>query len=89
MVTHLEQRVWAKRKAASAEAVVDHLSLAGGFGIAFEQGGRLAEDKTHDKRVIVIGRAGIGVSGLGRKYRDVERVPGEPVAGVQVADANA
>ena len=90
VVADFEQGVGAERGGGvAAERGGDHLVFAGGFGVAFEQGGGLAELEAHDERVVVDGRAGVGVGGRGREDVDVDGVPGEAVAGAEMADFDA
>ena len=46
----------------------------------------MAEGHAHDERVVVDGRAGVGVGGRGREDVDGDGVEGERVAGAEMAD---
>jgi len=70
------------------EAVGEHGALAGGFGVAFEEGGGFAVLEMEDEGVVVDGGAGVRVGGVGGEDAEGDAAEGESVSGAEVADAD-
>ena len=69
-------------------AVLEHGGFAAGFCVAFEQNAGVVEVEAHDERVVVYGRAGVGVGEFGGEDGGLETGPGEGFAGVEIADGD-